>query len=189
MDIIIDNVSKSFGEKTVLKEFSAIIKENITTCIMGPSGRGKTTLMNLIMGLSKPDKGSIRGVPDKKSAVFQEDRLCESFDAISNIRLVCHKDVSDGNIREHINKIGLGDSMYNPVIELSGGMRRRVTLARALLAKSDIIFLDEPFKGLDEEMKLSVIDYVKENIWDRTVIMVTHDEDEVAMMEGELLRL
>lgn len=189
MDIIIENVSKSFGEKTVLKEFSAIIREYAVTCIMGPSGQGKTTLLNLLMGFLEPDEGSIQGVPRQKSAVFQEDRLCESFDAMANVRMVCHKDIADSQIREHLARVGIGDSLHNPVEELSGGMRRRVALVRAILAKSEILFLDEPFKGLDEERKRQVMDYVKENIDGRTVVMVTHDEEEATEMEGDLIRM
>ncbi|SHJ41124.1 ATP-binding cassette domain-containing protein [Parasporobacterium paucivorans] len=187
MDIIIENVSKRFGEKTVLKGFSAIIREHGITCIMGPSGCGKTTLLNLLMGFEQQDEGSIKGVPVKKSAVFQEDRLCESFDAVENVRMVCHKDTPDGQIRNHLIQVGVGDSLYNPVSELSGGMRRRVALVRAILAKSEILFLDEPFKGLDEERKRQVMNYVKENIDGRTVVMVTHDEEEAAEMEGNLI--
>lgn len=77
-DIIIKNISKNFGEKTVFKNFNLIIPAGAITCIMGPSGSGKTTLINIIMGFIQPDEGSIEGIPDKISAVFQEDRLFEN---------------------------------------------------------------------------------------------------------------
>lgn len=189
MDIRIENITMRFGEKTVLKNFSAIFHEHEITCIMGPSGQGKTTLLNLLMGFLEPDEGSIQGVPRQKSAVFQEDRLCESFDAITNVRMVCSKKTTDSQIIDHLIRIGIGDSLHDPVIDLSGGMRRRVALVRAMLAASEILFLDEPFKGLDSETKHKVIEYVRENIRGRTVIMVTHDEKEAAEMGGELVRI
>jgi NitT/TauT family transport system ATP-binding protein len=189
MDIQINKLTKSFGNKIVIRDFSALIREKRVTCIMGPSGCGKTTLLNILMGLLLPDSGTITGVPRKKSAVFQEERLCESFSAVANVRMVCQKEISTRMIEEHLAGIGLKDSMYMPVSELSGGMRRRVAIVRAMLAKSEIIFLDEPFKGLDAETKQSVIRYVKVNTRDKTVIMVTHDLDEVQKMDGRLISM
>lgn len=178
MDIEINNICKSFGDQAVLKDFSARFKEGQVTCLMGPSGVGKTTLLNILMGFLPPDKGEIKGVPSKKSAVFQEERLCESFNAISNVRLVCPKATSNKTIEEHLSRIGLKDSLYKPVKELSGGMRRRVSIVRAILAARDVIFFDEPFKGLDEETKETVIEYIKNNIQNKTAVIITHDLDE-----------
>lgn len=190
MDICINNISKSFGDKVVIRNFSTTLYEHQYNCIMGPSGCGKTTLLNILMGLLKPDSGTVTGVPNKKSAVFQEDRLCESFNAISNIRMVCPKKPDTATIREHLASIGLKeDSIYQPVSKLSGGMRRRVAIVRAMLAESGIIFLDEPFKGLDSETKKTVMQYVKDNSRGRTVIMVTHDEAEVAELNGNLITM
>ena len=93
------------------------------------------------MGFIKPDSGSIQGVPALKSAVFQEDRLCETFNAVSNVKLVLNSKSDSGIIVEHLNQIGLKGSLDKPVNELSGGMRRRVAIVRAILAKSDILFL------------------------------------------------
>ena len=115
MDIRLDNISKSFGDKKVLTNLSAVIKKGKVTCIMGPSGCGKTTLLNIMAGLLTPDEGNITGIPERKSAVFQEERLCETFGAISNVRIVCGKNVKIETIKEHLNRIGLGDSMNKPV--------------------------------------------------------------------------
>ena len=189
MDIRISNLYKRFDDKIVIRDFSAVLRERRVTCIMGPSGCGKTTLLNMLMGLLSPDSGTINCVPGKKSAVFQEERLCESFSAIANVRLVCPKGTSIRMIEEHLAKIGLKDSMRMPVSELSGGMRRRVAIVRAMLAKSGIVFFDEPFKGLDAETKQSVIQYVKVNTQNKTVIMITHDIDEAKEMDGDLIFL
>jgi len=187
MDILLQNLSKSFGPKRVIEDFSAVIRAGGTTCIMGPSGCGKTTLLFMIMGLVAPDTGTIEGVPERKSVVFQEDRLCESFNAVANVRLACPADISREEIVRHLSDIGLKESLAIPVRELSGGMRRRVAVVRAVLAGGDVLFFDEPFKGLDAELKNDVIRYVKTQTAGKTVIVVTHDEDEAQQMGGELL--
>lgn len=189
MDIRVLGLSKSFGEKRVLENFSATFPEHEVTCIMGPSGCGKTTLLNILMGLIHPDSGSIQGVPRLKSAVFQEDRLCESFSAVSNVRLVSDKRVANREIISHLERVGLKDSCMQPVKEFSGGMKRRVAIVRAILARKDILFLDEPFKGLDEKTKNLTMEYVKENIEGLTVIMVTHDLEEARTFNGQILNL
>ena len=188
-DIIAAGLYKRFGDNEVLEDFSAVFKAGEVTCMMGPSGFGKTTLLNILMGLTAPDAGTVTGVPTLKSAVFQEDRLCESFGALANIRLVCDPEISDEKILEHLNTIGLEDSFDKSVGEFSGGMKRRVAIVRAMLAKSDILFLDEPFKGLDDETKLDTIRYVKENLNGRTVVMVTHSTDECRLMGGRLITI
>lgn len=189
MDIIITELSKSYGKNIVLDGFSAFIPENKMTFIMGPSGCGKTTLINILMGLISEDNGTIIGVPSRKSAVFQEDRLCESFNAVSNVRLVCEKKIKDEEIILHLERIGLKDDLLKPVIELSGGMRRRVAVVRAILAKSDIIFMDEPFKGLDDKTKAKTMQYVVDNTKNKTVIIVTHDIDEADSLGGEIITM
>jgi len=189
MDIYIDSVTKSFGEKKVLVNFSAVIREKRTTFLMGPSGCGKTTLLNILSGLLTGDSGNVTGVPTKKSAVFQEERLCETFSAIANVRLVCQRDIKNETIRQHLTAIGLEDSMTKPVRTLSGGMRRRVSVVRGILAQSDILFCDEPFKGLDTATKSKVMAYIKNHTKDKTVIIVTHDRDDVAAMNGDLIEM
>ncbi|MGI6085111.1 MAG: ATP-binding cassette domain-containing protein [Acetivibrionales bacterium] len=189
MSIEISGLSKSFDQNIVLNGFSARIPKNKTTFIMGPSGCGKTTLINILMGLIDADGGTVTGVPKYKSAVFQEDRLCESFNAVSNVRLVCERKIKDEEIRSHLEKIGLKDNLRKPVIELSGGMRRRVAIVRAVLAKSDIIFMDEPFKGLDDETKEKTMEYTADNTKNKTVIIVTHDIEEAKYFGGEIITM
>lgn len=187
MDIVVSNLTKSFGSNRVLDGFNATFREHEVTCIMGPSGCGKTTLLHILMGLLRHDSGLVQGVPQLKSAVFQEDRLCEGFNAVANVRLVCDERVADQQIRLHLANIGLAGSWEQPVSELSGGMKRRVAIVRAMLATSDILFLDEPFKGLDDKTKQATMQYMKDNIKGRTVIMVTHSLDEVRAFDGQLL--
>jgi len=186
MDIVISGVTKKYGDNVVFHNFSVRIEKNRTTFITGPSGCGKTTLISMLMGITAPDSGTITGVPALKSAVFQEDRLCENFNAVSNVRLVCDKRIKNSTIIEHLERVGLKDILSKPVSEFSGGMKRRVAIVRAVLAKSEILFLDEPFKGLDNENKKLVMDYIEENTKGKTVIIVTHDTD---MIHGNVLSL
>jgi len=189
MDIIVSDLSKSFGSNQVLDRFNAVFPEHRVTCIMGPSGCGKTTLLNIILGLVQPDSGKMAGIPKLKSAVFQEDRLCESFNAVTNVRLVCGKKANKDLIVSHLESMGLGESLDKPVSELSGGMKRRVAVVRAVIAQSDLLVMDEPLKGLDSETKNLVIEYIRDNLRNRTVIMVTHSIDEVRAFDAELITM
>lgn len=186
-DIIISGLNKRFGEKQVLCDFSVHIADGEVICIMGPSGCGKTTLLNILMGLEFADGGTVAGMPGKIAAVFQEDRLCEAFRAVSNIRLTADKGVTDDEILDMFDKLGMKEAMNEPVSSLSGGMKRRVAIARALLAESDVLILDEPFKGLDEKIKADVIRVVRNE--KKTIIMVSHDPKEAEMMCARVVQM
>lgn len=189
MDIRLDKITARYGEKDVLKNFSAVFREKQTTVVMGSSGLGKTTLLNVLMGILRPVSGTLSGMPEKISVVFQEDRLFEEFSAIENVRAVLRRKQDTSRVEDSLKEIGLADSMEMPVSKLSGGMRRRVAIVRALLADSDVLLLDEPFKGLDTETKGMVIRFLLEHAKDKTVIVVTHDEDEAKMLGGSILSL
>ncbi len=196
MDIVINSLSKKYGEKEVIKNFSARIKDGSVLSVMAPSGGGKTTLLRILAGLETADKGYIEGLENKKvSMVFQEDRLCNDLNAITNIRIICGinnngpKGITDGRIYDELEKAGLKGNEKYPVRELSGGMRRRIAIVRALMADYDILILDEPFAGLDLENKKRMADYIKEKSKGKTVILVTHDKAEAEIMGGEILNL
>ena len=187
-DILVRGLCKRFEGKVVLRDFSARFAAGQTTCVMGPSGCGKTTLLNILMGFLTPDAGEVRGVPGRLSAVFQEDRLLEGFSARANIAFVCPKLPAE-TIERHLAAVGLAQDAGQPVRALSGGMRRRVAIVRAVLARGALLLLDEPFKGLDEDTRAAVADYLREETAGRTVLMVTHDPDEVALMGGRLFEM
>lgn len=184
------NICKSFGENVVLNNFSHEFADGKVTAVLGRSGCGKSTLLNILMGLVPCDSGEVvRPEGCLISAVFQENRLCDNLTASANIRLVTGKRYSKAQIAEELSKIGLSGSENKPVRELSGGMKRRTALLRALLAEYDVLFLDEPFKGLDEDTKQTVMNYCKEKTEGKTVILVTHDMDECEFLADEVLRL
>ncbi len=189
-DIYIRDLSKSFGSRKVFDGLNLTIRGGMTTCIMAPSGAGKTTLLRILMGLENADGGSVTGLEGKRfSAVFQEERLCENMTAADNIRLVMPSSVSMSAVLAEMDRIGLCGCAAQLVCELSGGMRRRVSILRALLAEYDVLFLDEPFKGLDEALKGHVMTYVKEKTAGKTVVFVTHDKAEAAALADETTAL
>lgn len=187
--IILKNINKSFGENAVLRDFSIAFPEGKITCLMGKSGCGKTTLLNIMLRLIKPDAGTVSGMPKRVSVVFQEDRLCEEFSAVTNIKFVVGNTVPESRIRVALAELGLEESADMPVSELSGGMKRRVTLARALLYPSSVILMDEPFKGLDEDTRYSVCKAVLEYARGKTMVIVTHDEDEAKLLNADIIRM
>ncbi len=171
MRIEIEGLNKAFGEKVVLSNFSTVLNEGITA-INGASGAGKSTLLNILAGLVEPDSGRIDGLSGLRvSYVFQEERLLPWFSARRNIELVC-RDKKLATIL--LEEMEIADAADKNVRKLSGGMQRRVALARALSADYDLLLLDEPFKGLDERTKYRVMDVTKRRARG-IIVLVTHD--------------
>lgn len=192
--IKIDELNKSFGDTAVFKEFSAEFEDGSVTCIMGSSGIGKTTLLRILMGLEDYDNGRITGIENKTmAAVFQEDRLCENLTVSANIRMTGGKDekgISEQEVVKYLEIIGMKDMAGKQVSELSGGMKRRVAILRAVLADRDIVFFDEPLKGLDQETEKKVMDTVVPLLNGKTVLWVTHREGEAAYFkDARMLKL
>lgn len=181
-DIRIEDLCKSYGSKTVLHHFSCTIPSGTVTGLMAPSGAGKTTLLRILMGFEQADSGKIHGLDGLRlSAVFQDDCLCENLSPVSNIRLVS-RGLSKEDAKAALVSVGLADCLQQPVCELSGGMKRRVAILRALLAEYDFLILDEPFKGLDEKTKALVIQDTRSRCTGKTVLFVTHDAEELISM-------
>lgn len=161
MSIIITDLCKTFDDNEVLKNVNITLKDNSIYCLMGTSGIGKTTLLRILMGLEHADSGSISGIDIKSiSCMFQEDRLIHDLSAIDNVRIVLRGKNNRDEISNNLLSILPDDSLDMPVSSLSGGMKRRVALARALSYPGKLIILDEPFTGLDKDTKLNVIDYI-----------------------------
>ena len=176
--IVLNDITVNFDEKTVLKTFSATFEEGKKYAIMGQSGIGKTTILNVISGLVKTRSGSVRNTSGNKlSYIFQEPRLYEWLNVTENVSIVSPlpKKQAEEKAKEILTALGLGDSLDSLPKELSGGMKQRVSIARAIAYEPDVLLLDEPFKALDDEMKRSVAEYLFSAMDGKTVIMVTHD--------------
>lgn len=186
MDIVLEDLCKSFDGHVVLDHLSRAFPGGRITCVVGPSGCGKTTLLHVILGLLSPDQGRVLGVPHGPvPTVFQEDRLIEHFCAEANVRLVLPKSFPWDAVRAALNDVGLDGSSPQPVREMSGGMRRRVALVRALLADGPLVLMDEPFKGLDAQTRRKAVDFALPRLRGRTALVVTHDPSEIALLGAE----
>ena len=229
-DIVIDNISKSFGAVKVFDGFSAVLQAGRIYRLTAPSGAGKTTLLRMLMKLEKPDGGSIRGIPKGISAVFQEDRLLEELSIYDNIAIAADMPMRSDKFNRHtakargkellmrrdahgsqsgcrdahgsenayavnvrqgssdvyaadaqkdrimtsLTELGLAEYADRPVMELSGGMKRRAALIRAMLHASELVLLDEPFTGLDDEARSRAARYLLDTLNGRTCVIASH---------------
>ncbi|HIT00437.1 MAG TPA: ABC transporter ATP-binding protein [Candidatus Faecaligallichristensenella faecipullorum] len=185
MDIEFKRVNKAFDGRPVLEGFSAVFPEGRVSAITGPSGQGKTTVLRLLSGELKPDSGEISGLSDKRvSMVFQEDRLVGALSVKDNLAMVLPKD-RWGAIEPALCALGLEGAAPRQAAKLSGGMRRRVAILRAMLVPFDLLLLDEPFKGLDKALLEICARTIREKAQGKTVVLVTHDEREARLLGAE----
>lgn len=182
--IKIQKLCKSYEHKVIYKDLDLCFKEHSTNGIIGSSGCGKTTLLRILAGLESYDSGSLIGLEGKKIAyVFQEDRLMPWLSVYENIGYVMASFSKPKQIQQKVERLlkllKLEGYQTFPIGKLSGGMQRRVAIARALAYEGDLVLLDEPFKGLDDELKWDVLSgmqqYLKESA--PLVICVTHDRE------------
>ena len=175
--IDLDNITKCYGDLKVLDSFKLEIENDHSYAIIGASGCGKTTLVRILLGLEEPTSGKVHLMGDYKypylnaGVVFQENRLCEDFTAIENVVMVNKK--NSAKVTEFT--IGTPVAIRKPVRELSGGMKRRVAIVRACSISSDMLIMDEPFTGLDEENRQRAIDYIREKQGSNPLLITAHD--------------
>ena len=195
MSIKLINIEKNFGNKKIYDKFSLTFEEGKINCILGKSGCGKSTLLNIIANLEEINSGEIIGVPEKIAYVFQEDRLIEWNSIYTNMELPLlkfyTKDEREEKIKNILREVELGDCMNSYPKELSGGMRQRANIARALLYNGELLLMDEPFKSLDKSSKENIIKIFKKNHLEKnnTVIMVTHDINEALSLGDNIFIL
>lgn len=188
MKIRLDNVNISYGDREIYKDFSLEITPNKITGILGRSGCGKTTLLNYMISKVMENEDI--------SYVFQNDILIEWMTVYDNINLILKSKIKSKSERNKIietalDKVNLrGCKDFYPN-KLSGGMRQRVNIARAVSYPSKYLFMDEPFKSLDIVNKFEIIKSLKKEIskQDKTVIIVTHDLDEILEFSDEIICL
>ncbi|CAM3087409.1 ABC transporter ATP-binding protein [Streptobacillus felis] len=213
-DIIIKNVSKSFGGDKILKDVSLEIKKGEFFSILGPSGCGKTTLLRMIAGFIYPDSGEIivnneridKLPPEKRNVntVFQNYALFPTMSVFDNVAFPLKlKGISKEEIEKEVNKyldlVGLLEHKNKMPENLSGGQKQRVAIARALIGKPDVLLLDEPLSALDAKLRqklLIELDTIHDEVG-ITFVFVTHDQEEAlsvsdriaVMNKGDILQV
>lgn len=192
MSLSIKNLSKSFGDKQVLENFSYEFTERGIYAICGESGVGKTTLLRIISGLDKDYSGIVAGGGFKNvSFVFQEYRLFPALTALDNV-IISGGDKEDlsNSAKELLRTLGFTeDEMKKVPSELSGGMKQRVSLARAILKEVPILLLDEPTKELDQTLRNTVYDIIAEQSQRKLVIIVTHHGEDIDRLGATKINL
>lgn len=178
------DVSFAYKDKNILEHINESFESGKKTAIMAPSGSGKTTLLFLIAGLLKPQSGAIEYSTEKPriSMVFQEDRLLEQQSILCNIQLV-NPDITADEVSKMLTLSGLSYNLNTKVNKLSGGEKRRVSIIRALMAEYDILLMDEPFTGLDEKNKTTMMNLIFDKASKKTVILVTHNQTEAKICD------
>ena len=184
----VKNLCKAYGDLPVLENVSFTVGVGVTA-LWGPSGVGKTTLLRILLGLEKPDSGELMGTAVRWSAVFQEDRLCETFSAVDNVLMTSPSSMSRAEVRRELMELLPEEVLDRPAATLSGGQKRRVAIAGVLAMQPEVLILDEPTAGLDPAGRTEILELLKKlheenNI---TVILVSHSMDDVARYAGRIL--
>jgi len=196
--IKLERLKKSFGHEVIFEDFSLEVYENEILVIMGPSGAGKSTLLNVIGQLEPYDSGEIHyhpelfeGIKVPLPFVFQEfDTLLPWKTVEGNIRLVA-KDLPEGELQTVLDTVALIEHRHKKPGALSGGMKQRVSIARALVCHSKILLMDEPFGSLDRDMRLKMQDFLLDlqGRTGLTIVLVTHDLEEAEKLGTRIVRL
>ncbi len=177
-------VSFSYGDKTILSDFDLSVNGGERVAVLGHSGSGKTTLMKLAAGLEKAQSGTVEASFKKVSFLFQEDRLLPWCTAKENLTFV---GVPEELARELLDKVGIGDYSDKLPEELSGGMKRRLAIARALSLDADMFFIDEPLHGLDINSVKSMLDLLSGKIEGKSALIITHSPEEAFKLAQRII--
>jgi len=184
-DIIIEDLAKCYGEREIFCHLTKTFLKGGVYAVTGESGCGKTTLFRILLGLSDCNGGKITLPGGRCGVVFQEDRLCLRETPVVNVSMTAGG--IEKEIEKQLSEILPKECLRQTTEQLSGGMRRRTAIARAILCDSDWLLLDEPFTGLDEETKKRTVAFIMKYRNGRTLIMTTHHKEEAEMMAAELV--
>ena len=183
----IKNLYKFFDDKVIFENSSFKFSDKQVTFILGESGRGKTTLLRILAGLDTNYTGEIDYLPKKISYVFQEPRLFDALSTLENVKIV--RENSEETALEILSILELSDALNKKPDELSGGMKMRVNLARALNYDADLYLMDEPFSALDDETKKRILPKVFSLLKDKTVIIVSHNTEEAYKYADNIIKI
>lgn len=188
----IHNLTVRRGGNLIIDDLSLELRGR-AVCLFGPSGCGKTTLLNTLAGLIQPEAGSITGMPERVAYLFQEDRLLPWVSALENVQAVAKGSagaVPELSAEEWLLKMGLQRADLSKLPgQLSGGMKRRVALARALAFGGDIMLMDEPFRGQDDKRRQELMDILRQHTADMRLVMVTHDIAEAEQLCDDIVQM
>ena len=183
--IEVHDLTVTYDGRNVLHKVTLTVPDGAHIALMGPSGCGKTTLLRVLMGLEKTYTGCVSGVPEKRSAVFQEDRLQDFYSALMNLpwrtaaenvnAVLSDRAQTMPQARAWLERLELGAAAEQYPTALSGGMQQRVAIARALAYDAPVLLLDEPFRGLDAALRARVIACIAAETQGRTLVLATHD--------------
>ena len=180
----------SYGEKTVLKGLSFTFPDQGIFVIMGESGEGKTTLLRLLCALEQPSAGTIESTHKKVALSFQEPRLIPWLNCADNLNFVLSNEKKSLGIAEDLLRdFELEAYAKKLPSALSGGMKQRLSLARALAVNADLLLLDEPFSALDAALKERVAALVKKANPNGLTVIITHDKKDAELLGATALRL
>jgi NitT/TauT family transport system ATP-binding protein len=182
----VENLYKKFDNKVIFENYSFEILDKKINYLIGPSGCGKTTLLRILSGLDKNFRGNIDIGTSRVSVVFQEPRLFPNLTIKENIEIVCDEKRPIDNILKIVELENDANLLPN---ELSGGMKMRVSIARALACDSDLYLMDEPLSALDEDMKDRIIPKVLSYLKGKTIIIISHDSTEINKYSNNVVNL
>ena len=196
--IQIRNLTKVINKQCIFKQINLDIYENEILVVMGNSGAGKSTLLNILCQMDNDYEGEVKydnSIFDEIKIpfpmVFQESESLLPWLSVEENLKVIHQNIDEKVLDDVLEKVELKEHRYKKPRALSGGMKQRVGIARALLCKSKILFMDEPFASLDmelrEKMQALVLKIQKEQ--QLSVVFVTHDEREAAVMSTRIFRI
>ncbi len=178
------DVSLSFDGRTILDHFQFSLEEKTRTAVLGTSGSGKTTILRLVSGLQKPDSGTVGSFSGKPSFLFQDDRLLPWSSALENLTAL---GIPPERAKKYLAKVGLAGEEDKLPEELSGGMKRRLAIARCFAHGGDTFYLDEPLQGLDLKTAGDVLAFMAGELRGKSALLITHNPEEALTLADRVV--
>lgn len=185
----LNHIRFAYGDKTVFSDLSFTVKDGECLCLQGPSGQGKTTAARILTGLETAQNGKVTA-PATASWVFQEDRLIPHLSVLHNVTLALPKEKREDAVAL-LEEAGLGEVLKQKPALLSGGMKRRVAIVRAVAFGGDALILDEPFNGLDRDTKKIMASMIRREFLSKgkPVLLISHVEEDAELMNATIFSI